>query len=296
MTASDDLHQNSRKISVVIPTYNEEATIAECISSIQGGNVAPLEIIVADGLSSDRTQEIARERGAKVVANPQRTAAAGRNVGFRAARGEIIAFTDGDCVVSPDWLGAFERAFADPEVAVVSGRVTPREPRNHYEEFWNNLNWKIIMAFDDEPYTVTERSLRQGVITASCAYRKNVLEELGGFDTWFGNNAEDVDLGWRALAAGFKTVYIPKAEIYASGALTMKELERKAFRDGYSSSKLQKRYGGLINFDKNIYRLLRKNLRARQWASIDAKMERHQLLWHLLGKYYGSLRTGIINV
>lgn len=87
------------KLSVVIPVYNEEKYIRDCLLSIMKGIRTPDELIVVDGGSTDRTVAIARELGAIVLSNPYRNAAAGRNIGIKAATGRVVAFTDGDCHV-----------------------------------------------------------------------------------------------------------------------------------------------------------------------------------------------------
>ena len=151
------------------------------------------------------------------------------------------------------------------------------------------------MRFGDEPSEIRGRELAHSVVTASCCYRRSALERLGGFDEWFGNNAEDVDLTWRALDAGCRLIYEPAAQVWANGVTDVTGVRRKAFRNGISSSKLQKRYGTLVNHDWAIYRMLLDNLRGRSTCEHPA-LERNELVWHLLGKYWGSLRHGVINV
>lgn len=77
-------------ISVVIPTYNEEKCIENCLSSVMNGSVIPLEIIVADGGSSDKTVEIAKRMGAIITNNPHKHAAAGRNEGIKIAKEMLL--------------------------------------------------------------------------------------------------------------------------------------------------------------------------------------------------------------
>ena len=93
-------------ISVIIPTLNEEKRISDTLEAIYSGTLIPSEIIVVDGGSSDCTVRIIKEKYPDVVLlnNPERTAAAGRNIGIKKAKGDIIAFTDGDCIVDRDWL------------------------------------------------------------------------------------------------------------------------------------------------------------------------------------------------
>lgn len=281
-------------ISVVIPVRNEERLISDCLGALLAQQSQySFEVIVADGLSTDSTKAQAENFGVKMVENPSVTAAAGRNIGIACARGEIIAFTDGDCVPNQGWIESIGQAFEDREVDAVAGRVLPCSTENHYEAFWNHLAWNVIMPQGPDKHGITKRELRQTLVTASCAYRRSLLERLGCFDEWFGNNAEDTDLTWRALAAGARLLYDPSISVFAHGPLTLKGVKGKSFRNGVSSSKLQKRYGGIINFDSMIYRLLFKSLRE---GGADARLNRSQLVWHLLGKYYGSIRYHVFNV
>ena len=98
-------------ISVVIPTYNEEKCIENCLSSVMNGSALPLEIIVADGGSSDKTVEIAKRMGAIVINNPHKHAAGGRNEGIKIAKGNVIAFIDADCIADKYWLQEIKNTF-----------------------------------------------------------------------------------------------------------------------------------------------------------------------------------------
>ena len=73
------------KISVVIPTYNEEKCLGNCLSALCNGSVLPDEVIVSDGMSNDNTVNVAKEYNAKVIYNSKRHAAGGRNAGINNA-------------------------------------------------------------------------------------------------------------------------------------------------------------------------------------------------------------------
>lgn len=286
------------KISVVIPTYNEEKGIKQCIDSIFANTEQPYEVIVADGGSSDKTVEIAKAAGAIVFDNPNRTAASGRNVGISHATGDIIAFTDGDNYVDIKWLESIRKAFEDDEtVEGIGGKVIPAPPINKIEQFWGNLWLNIIMVFGDEEFIIESKSLRNSFITANCAYKKSLLEKLNGFDEWFGNNAEDVDLMWRAFDSGVKLKYIPTAIVSAHSPTTMKEMKRKSYRDGVSSTKLQKRYGPKRgSFDKNIHKMFWKSFGRMLIFRKGSYMQTTELFYHILGKWVASIKYGYRNL
>lgn len=286
------------KVSVVIPTYNEEKGIRQCIESIFANTYPPYEVIVADGGSADKTVEIAKAAGAVVFDNPQRTAASGRNVGISKASGDIIAFTDGDNYVDEKWIESIIKSFEnDSDLDGIGGKVVPAPPANKVEEFWGNLWLRTIMVFGDDEFIVDKKSLRNSFITANCAYKKDLLQRIKGFDEWYGNNAEDVDLMWRAMDSGAKLKYIPDAIVIAHSPTTMKGVKRKSYRDGVSSTKLQKRYGPKRgSFDKNIHKMFWKNFGRMLLFKKGSYMMTSELFYHILGKWVSSIKYGYRNL
>ena len=93
-------------ISVIIPVKNEAILLSRCLDSLKHLNYPQekLEIIIADGLSTDNTRDVALSYGAKLVANEKQVVGSGRNCGFKESKGSLIAFTDADCIFHPDWL------------------------------------------------------------------------------------------------------------------------------------------------------------------------------------------------
>lgn len=286
------------KISVVLPVYNEAKRIKDTLNAIYNNTEQPYEIIVADGESTDSTVAIIKRCFPKVIIvnNVKRNAAAGRNAGIKKAKGDIVAFTDGDCIVGRDWLKQIRIAFEQHMVDGIGGKVLVAPPENHYEEYWGNLAWKLIMNFPDEGYTVDKQTLNDAFVTANCAYKRQLLIEIKGFNNFFANNAEDVDLCWRALKYGAKLRYEPSVIIYAHNVTTFKGIAKKSFRNGVSSSKLQKVYGGKVNFDPNIYKMLGKNIIGIIKREKDAGLNCVELMSHLAGKYYGSIKCRVINL
>src|SRR3989304_4870044 len=116
------MRNNSFFISVVIPAYNEERNLPKCLSSLRNQTFPHFEIIVVDNNSWDKTAEIARLFGARVVYETIQGMTPARERGFREAKGPIIARTDADTILTPNWLYQIYREFQkDPSLSAVTG-------------------------------------------------------------------------------------------------------------------------------------------------------------------------------
>lgn len=122
-------------ISVVVPTYNEEQNIEGCLASLADQTVPrdTYEIIVVDGNSKDQTRELAEPLADRVFVQTSKRVGGARNDGAMAAKGDIIATTDADCILPRDWVERIERNFAERELVQLYGTVYPLEGgiRNH---------------------------------------------------------------------------------------------------------------------------------------------------------------------
>ncbi len=118
------------KISVVIPTFNSATSLGATLAALACQTVAPYEVIVVDDGSTDGSGDVARSfAGVRVVGRAQQGGAGIARVdGVRAAKGDIIAFTDSDCVPQPEWIERLSGHFeADPKLGAVGGRYVHRE-------------------------------------------------------------------------------------------------------------------------------------------------------------------------
>jgi len=286
-------------ITVIIPTLNSATVIGRALEALYTSDRQPDEVIVVDGYSHDGTVEKAQQFPVQIYFNPKVHAAAARNIGIQQAQGEIIAFTDSDCVPQADWLARIEAHFtSDNELAGVGGRMLPLPPTNEIEAFSGHVFLNEIMRYPCTAGEITERALAGAFITANCAYRRETLLLVGGFRDEFGNNAEDIDLFWR-LVGRERLYYDPEIIVYHSFPTTRQALARKYFQHGIASSKLTRYHLGSPRIDRLLYRKLAANLLRllipgsdRKWANLYCI----QLSAHILGKAYGSLRMRVINL
>ena len=118
------------KVSVVIPTYNEEAYIATCLDALMKQLVKPDEIIIVNNNSTDRTVEIAKKYPVRIVNEEQQGMIQARNKGFDEAKYEIIARTDADTILPPDWIKKIKNNFLNKNIVGLSGGGTVYDAPN----------------------------------------------------------------------------------------------------------------------------------------------------------------------
>lgn len=126
MQAKKPINDEKILISVVIPAFNEEKNIISCIAALKKQNFPKqnFEIIMVNNASSDKTGELASQRGAKVVLEPQKGITLALKKGFKISRGQIIAVTDADTIVPEDWLEKIYKTFQkNRSLVTLSGRI-----------------------------------------------------------------------------------------------------------------------------------------------------------------------------
>jgi len=196
------------EVSVVVPVYNREDSIRECVDSLLAMDYPAdmVEIIVVDNGSTDATRRLLAGYGSSIRAEnePLRGAGPARNRGVEAASGEVIAFTDSDCTVDRRWLRQLVPPLAKQGVGIVGGRIRSRRPCTNVERFGEYIHdhQKAIEVFKP-PY----------VITMNWACRRETLREVGPFDSRL-TRGQDVDLSFRFLQAGYELHYQSDALIY----------------------------------------------------------------------------------
>lgn len=189
------------KVSVIIPVYNAEKFILDCLASIVNQTFSPEEtevIIVNDG-SIDQTGKIldkfANEKGWRIIHQENQGPAAARTVGLKKARGDYVFILSHDCVAAPDWVESVVSGFEkDKSLGIVQGKIlsegairTPIFHCTRLEQFSPHFE------------------------TAAIAYRAAALDKAGRyFDEELSEFGDDTDLAWRILEAGFTSKWLPK--------------------------------------------------------------------------------------
>ena len=129
-------------ISVIIPTYNEEANITACLQSLSNQTIRrdEYEIIVVDGNSKDSTCELARAYADEVMTQTSPKVGGARNDGVLRARGDIVATTDADCIIPPDWLEIIKNDFELHDIVQLYGIVYPIEEGLKHKSYLTSAN------------------------------------------------------------------------------------------------------------------------------------------------------------
>jgi GT2 family glycosyltransferase len=206
-------------VSIVVATYNRAQKLAACLQGLQALRLPEglgCELICVDNNSSDATKaEIARLGDASpipivYVFEGRQGLARARNAGLRHARGEIIAMTDDDCIVDPDWIAEICKEFAaDPALGLVGGRI----------ELYDALDLPLTIRTSRERQRLDLPSTFRLIFGCNMAIRRSTFDRIGVFDPHFGagsslQSVEDSDLIYRTAKAGFGVVYCPNILVY----------------------------------------------------------------------------------
>lgn len=209
-------------LSVVIPHWNGLPHLPVCMAALRAQTYPHVEILVADNASTDGSQSWLREHypEAAIIQLDKNYGFTGAcNAGFRVAKGEFIALLNNDTEVDAGWATAIIRAFGrHPEAGFLASKMMLFDRRNYLHnagdfygvDGWpgNTGAWQL-----DAPEYNAEKYVFSACAGAS-VYRRGMLDEIGLLDESFFFSMEDMDLAWRAQAAGYRCVYVPEAVVY----------------------------------------------------------------------------------
>lgn len=215
------------KISVVIATCNRINNLKSCLGSCleQKATTEDFEIIVVNDGSVDGTAEFLQSMSAndmfRFVNQSNAGVAVARNVGIGIAASGIIAFTDDDCIVPPDWIETILNYWdkADDDIAGIGGPLDTVTSDNdsfvsQYLAYIDEFNYiPVLKAGLVRPVHVsrlTGREIVPYLRTSNASFRKSCLLEVGGFSSAFQKpGGEDPDLCYRMLAKGYRFHFMP---------------------------------------------------------------------------------------
>ena len=219
------------RISVVICAFNAERTMYACLASLRTLRYPSYEVIVVNDGYTDRTLEISqRYPEVRIFSQENKGLSVARNVGYENATGEIIAYTDSDCVVDPDWLTYLAYKFVHGGFVAVGGpNLPPPEESRTAACVAASPGGPAHVLIDDE--------VAEHIPGCNMAFLKTALEEIGGFDPIHRAAGDDVDLCWRLQNHGHAIGFSPAAMVWHFRRNTIKAYLRQQM--GYGKAEAQ---------------------------------------------------------
>jgi poly-beta-1,6-N-acetyl-D-glucosamine synthase len=200
-----------RRLTAIVPAYNEAETVAETVRSLRGQTLAPAEIVVIDDRSTDATGEAAEAAGATVVRPPANTGskAGAQTFALEGVETEFVIAVDADTTLAPDAIEKLMPALDDPKVAAACGFVLPSRVRTIWER-GRYVEYMLAFSF----FKRIQDHLGRPLISSGCfsIYRSTELRAAGAWSTR--TLAEDMDLTWTLYAADHKVRFVPEAVSY----------------------------------------------------------------------------------
>jgi glycosyltransferase involved in cell wall biosynthesis len=209
-------------VSVIVCTYNRSTDLAKALDSVLAQHHAPPhEVIVVDNNSSDDTRAVVEARQRQhphllYVFEPQQGLPQARNTGIRISRAPIVAFTDDDICVSPEWVASIEKAFEEfPDADCIGGPILPRWPASGAPEWftWLQTAPLALQNRGDAPMSVNRDNAAPCLTGANFSFRRTAFDKAGLFSPQF-TRSQDRELQLRLWRAGGQGVYHPKVVVY----------------------------------------------------------------------------------
>ena len=237
------------RVTVAVCTRDRPDDLALCLESLDRLDHRPFEVLVVDNApSSEATARLIRTRFPefRYIREPRPGLDWARNRAILEARGDIVAFTDDDCVVDRGWVRAIAILFAaDPQAEVMTGLVVPHELETEPQILFERTGgfgrgfvskWHAVDRERGLPWEYCGAG--QFGTGANMAYRRSIFDRLGGFDPALDvgtvtNGGGDLDMFFRSLVEGHTLVYEPRAIVRHRHRSTYQELRRQIANNGY---------------------------------------------------------------
>ncbi|MEK6276719.1 MAG: glycosyltransferase [Actinomycetota bacterium] len=303
MTGEPGTAQALPLVSVVVAAPDAEGELDRCLASLLDIDypAGRYELLIVDNGSRDRTAEIVKRFPVRNLDEPRSRVSHARNAGIRASRGDVVAFTDPDCLVSKQWLLELASGFADPDVDAVAGAIVPYPPRTHAELY-------AARRRSHSQERVLSHPLRPFAMTPNLAFRREIFDRVGLFDTRFpGGGWEDADLCWRFSRDGAKIRYAPRAVVFHRYRATAREFLVQQYRYGYGLSLIYGKYSQELRWswaervraaselETSVAGLAKAGIRSLLGADRDAELAfRYFDFLRLLGQRSGFAAAAIL--
>jgi glycosyltransferase involved in cell wall biosynthesis len=221
-------------VTVIIPVINEAEKIADCLTAVFNQAYSPIEVIVVDGHSKDKTVVNSSRFPVRILYEDYHSRAGACKVGVENARGDYIAFTDADCLPQSDWLENLIKEF-NADIVGVGGGIS-----NLGNGLWErsiNLSMGTFLgsANSVQGRYFTNRRFVKSISGCNSIYRKVDILKVGGLDVSL-STAEDTDLNAKLLRIG-KLLYTPNAIVSHNHQRGLKAFSKRMYQYGYGRAK-----------------------------------------------------------
>ena len=273
-----------RFISVIIPVFNDTKRLKLCLSALANQTYPPelYEIIVVDNNSEENIAEVAQQfQQVILTTESKRSSYAARNQGLKIAKGELIAFTDSDCIPNPDWLEkGINHLLSTPNCGAIAGKIEfyyqNKDHPNAAEIFDKIVNLQQEKYVKEKHYGAT----------ANLFTFKWAFHEVGLFNANL-KSGGDADWGNRVFARGYQIIYADDVLVLHPARNSLKQLTKKVIRQAGGSfdrerqnSDKQKQklsFNQILNYSIRLRPPLRsavrKSLSARELKNTFSKIE-----------------------
>lgn len=197
-------------VSLVILTRNRCLSLERALRALLSQDYSNYEVVVVDNGSIDQTREVVERMGARYVFSPPEDGfACSRQHGVDAARGEIIAMCDDDCVPRQDWLKQLvQRLCSDESIGLVGGLVVNVGfPEGKRFKGRGKIGRNGVITFVEDPQEADYFG------SANMAFKRSAFEAVGGYDPFFRGGFEEADLALNMRRHGFRVEYEPSAVV-----------------------------------------------------------------------------------
>ena len=196
------------RTSVIVCAYNATDTIDDCLASLARLTYPDVGVIVVnDGSLDDTSAKAHRHAGVHVIDIPNGGLGAARNVGLAAATGEIVAYTDADCRVDPDWLSYLVQPLLTSDLAGVGGpNIVPAD------DPW--VAQCVARAPGGPTHVMLDDRVAEHVPGCNMAFRRDALLSIDGFNPVYRRAGDDVDICWRLQARNLRIGFAPSALVW----------------------------------------------------------------------------------
>ena len=236
--------QQLPNVSIIIPNYNGSAYIGNCLDFVNNLDYPQdkIETIVVDDASTDNSLELIKTNfpHVQLIKNSKNLGPAqAKNTGIESAKSDLLVFLDSDVIIDKNWLKPLVKAVRENGKAdIACSKVLFSDKKTQINSAGGAVNmfgdaWGRGI-FEEDKIQYNNKQKVFYACSASMLVKKDVIKKIGGFDKDYFYLYEDLDFGWRANLAGFKTVYIPDSIAYHNFGSVMK---RGTFRVRYLTEK-----------------------------------------------------------